>query len=61
MQVAYPAPAVQSAICLRDVRVDVTGTEHVDPKWVSSSYHGTESVVHTSARVRLTTAPSQDC
>lgn len=55
VQVAYPAlPAAQSPICIRDVRVDVTGTEHVDPKWVSSSYHGSEAVVHTSARVRNT-------
>ena len=53
MQVAYPAlPAAQSAICIREVRIDVTGTEHVDPKWVSSRYHGGEAVVHTSARVR---------
>lgn len=57
LQVAYPAlPAAQTDIYVRDVRVDVTGTEYVDPKWVSSSYHGNEPVVHTSARVRRLTA-----
>lgn len=53
MQVAYPAtPVTDANVTLQDIKISVIGSEIVDPKWVSKSYHALQPAVHSSSRVR---------
>eukprot|EP00892_Ulva_mutabilis_P002363 jgi/Ulvmu1/12127/UM084_0054.1 len=50
-EVAYPAtPTTDANVNLQDIKISVIGSEIVDPKWVSKSYHAVQPAVSTSSR-----------